>query len=52
MLGPWDVDDEHTINYLAPIAQGLLGKSVGDTAEMPGQHGPTQVTITAIDRIV
>ncbi len=52
VLGPWDVIDDHTINYLAPIAQGLLGKAVGQTGEVPGPQGPTVVTIEAIERIV
>ncbi len=52
VLGPWDVTDDHTINYLAPIAQGLLGKTVGEVAEMPSQHGTVQVRIEAIERIV
>lgn len=52
VLGPWDVIDDHTINYLAPIAQGLLGKEVGASAEVPGPQGPTPVTIEAIELIV
>jgi transcription elongation factor GreA len=52
VLGPWDVIDDQTINYLAPLAQGLLGKSVGDLAEMPTPHGPASVRIEAIERIV
>lgn len=52
VLGPWDVTDDHTINYLAPIAAGLLGKQVGETAEMPGQTGAQQVRIDAIERLV
>jgi len=52
MLGPWDVVDDHTINYLAPIAQGLLGKAVGEIAEMPAGNGPTSVRIESIERIV
>ena len=52
VLGPWDVTDDHTINYLAPIAAGLLGKHVGETGEMPGPNGATTVRIEAIERIV
>ncbi len=52
LLGPWDVVDDHTVNYLAPIAQGLLGKSVGDLGELPSPQGPTTVRIEAIERIV
>lgn len=52
VLGPWDVFDDHTINYLAPIAQGLLGKGVGETGEMPAAVGTKVVRIEAIERIV
>jgi transcription elongation GreA/GreB family factor len=52
VLGPWDVTDDHTINYLAPIAQGLLGKSLGEVAEMPGTNGTKRVVVEAIERIV
>lgn len=52
VLGPWDVTDDHTINYLAPIAQGLLGKSVGEIGELPAPTGALSVRIEAIERIV
>ena len=52
LLGPWDMVDDHTINYLAPMAQALLGKRVGEFAEMPSQNGPVRVRIEAIERIV
>jgi transcription elongation factor GreA len=52
VLGPWDVVDDHTINYMAPIAQGLLGKKVGETGEIPGPNGSVAVRIDAIERIV
>lgn len=52
VLGPWDVVDDHTINYRAPIAQGLLGRSAGDTAELPSPQGPIRVRIDRIERIV
>jgi transcription elongation GreA/GreB family factor len=52
VLGPWDVVDDHTINYLAPIAQGLLGKTVGEFGEVPGITGPVRVRIDVIERIV
>lgn len=52
VLGPWDVFDDHTMNYLAPIAQGLLGKTVGETGEMPSPTGSVTVRIEAIERIV
>jgi transcription elongation GreA/GreB family factor len=51
VLGPWDMTDDTTINYMAPMAQGLLGLSVGDVGEMPSMTGPVKVRIEAIDRI-
>ena len=52
VLGPWDVTDDRTINYLAPMAQGLLGKSLGEVGELPSPSGPVRVRIEAIERIV
>lgn len=52
VLGPWDGNDDGTINYMAPMAQGLLGKAVGDAAHVPTAAGPAQVRIEAIERIV
>lgn len=52
VLGPWDITDDHTINYLAPIAQGLLGRTVGEVGEIPGPSGAIEVRIEAIERIV
>jgi transcription elongation GreA/GreB family factor len=51
ILGPWDMTDDSTINYMAPMAQGLLGLSVGDSGEMPSLTGPIKVRIEAIELI-
>jgi transcription elongation factor GreA len=51
VLGPWDVLDDSTINYLAPIAHGLLGRKAGESGEVPGPGGPEPVTIERIERI-
>lgn len=51
VLGPWDVLDEHTINYRAPIAHGLLGRRVGDVGELPTPTGPVRVQIERIERL-
>jgi len=51
VLGPWDMTDDNTINYMAPMAQGLLGLEIGDSGEMPSLAGPIKVRIEAIDRI-
>lgn len=52
LLGPWDSTDEETINYMAPLAEGLLGKQVGDLGELPSPAGPIVVKIEAIEKIV
>jgi transcription elongation factor GreA len=52
VLGPWDVTDDQTINYRAPIARGLLGRRPGDVCELPGPKGPTLVRVDSIERIV
>ncbi len=52
VLGPWDCVDEDTVNYLAPAAQPLLGKIIGDTAELPSEHGSFTVRIDAIERLL
>ena len=52
LLGPWDIVDDQTVNYLAPIAQGLLGKQVGEVGEVPAPTGAIAVRIEAIERIV
>jgi transcription elongation factor GreA len=51
VLGPWDVLDEHTINYKAPIAHGLLGRRAGDMGEIPTVSGPVPVRIDKVERI-
>jgi len=51
VLGPWDMTDDNTINYMAPMAQGLLGLEVGDVGEMPSLSGPIKVRVEAIERI-
>lgn len=52
ILGPWDGSDDSTINYKAPAAQELLGKAVGETANVPTPAGPMQVTIQSIEKII
>ena len=51
VLGPWDMINDETINYMAPMAQGLLGLTVGDLGEMPSLTGPIKVGVEAIHRI-
>lgn len=49
VLGPWDMTDDTTINYMAPMAQGLLGLELGDVGEMPSLSGPIKVRVEAIE---
>ena len=51
VLGPWDVMDDSTINYRAPIAQGLLGLSAGETGELPSLEGPVKVVIDSVETV-
>ncbi len=51
VLGPWDANDDHTISYRAPIAQGLLGLAVGEAGEVPTPSGPVSARIDKIERI-
>jgi transcription elongation GreA/GreB family factor len=47
ILGPFDADvDNGIISHEAPIAQALMGKRVGDTAEFRGRR----LIITTIER--
>lgn len=52
ILGPWDSEDEDTINYRAPLARQLLGLHIGDEAEIPGAEGPVTVRIETIELVV
>ena len=50
ILGAWDSAPElGIISYKAVIGQALLGKSVGDSAELPTETGSRDVTITRIE---
>lgn len=51
VLGPWDSTDDVTISYRAPMAQGLLGRRAGDSAEIPTPNGPIRVSIVKIERV-
>ena len=51
MMGAWDGDPEkHIISYLSEIGQVLLGKAVGDTAEIRDTDTEELITVT-IDSI-
>jgi transcription elongation factor GreA len=50
ILGAWDSDpNNHIISYQTAIAQALLGKRPGETAELPTESGSRQVEITSIN---
>lgn len=49
ILGAWDSDiEKHVVSYLSELAKSLLGKAVGDEAEIPTDHGTRMVKVTAI----
>jgi transcription elongation factor GreA len=52
LLGPWDATTEDVINYMAPFAKPLLGKTVGDTTTLLSEGHEQEVRIESIERIV
>ena len=47
MMGAWDGDPEkHVVSYLSEIGQVLLGKAVGDTAEIRDTDTEKLITVT------
>lgn len=52
ILGPWDANEDEIINYLAPIAQSLLGRSVGEETTLQTLSGSKPVRIEAVERVV
>ena len=49
-LGPWDADIErHVYNYKAPVAQALMGKTVGQTVELTTADPQGAYEIVAIE---
>jgi transcription elongation GreA/GreB family factor len=55
ILGPWDCIEDGTINYMAPLAQALLGKVLGQTAQIPdGSPGgkTVDVQIDSIELVI
>jgi len=50
ILGAWDGQAEKGIlSYQSGIAQGLLGKKVGEHADLPTEHGTEKVEIVSIE---
>ena len=52
ILGPWDADGDEIINYRAPLAQSLLGKSLGEEATLTTPSGEERVRIDELHRVV
>ena len=52
VLGPWDVNDDSTINYRAPIAHGILGLGVSEKGVLPSPSGPIAVRIERVERAI
>jgi transcription elongation factor GreA len=51
ILGAWDSDpDKHIISYLAPVAQSLLNKKVGDDVEMETEDGKRHYRVESIEQ--
>jgi transcription elongation factor GreA len=49
ILGAWDSEpEERIISYKTAIGQALLGKKIGETAELPTETGSRQVEIATI----
>ncbi len=51
ILGPWDLVDG-VISYLAPVAAGMLGAQVGETATLKLPSGDVDVEILKIEAVV
>jgi len=51
ILGAWDFDpDRHIVGYLSPLAQSLLGKRVGDEAEIELDGQTARYRVDSIER--
>ena len=48
ILGPWDTDQDDVISYRSPLANGLLGKRVGDSATLKLPSGELDVDILSV----
>ena len=49
VLGAWDTDPaQHYISYLSQMAQALIGKKVGDRAQVPTEGGEKEAEIVEI----
>jgi len=51
LLGPWDSDGEGVISYRSPVAQGMLGKRIGDKATLQLPGGAAEVVIVEVEAL-
>jgi transcription elongation factor GreA len=51
ILGPWDYGDD-VVSYMAPVAAGMLGATVGDSATLDLPDGSVEVKVTAVEQLV
>jgi transcription elongation factor GreA len=50
ILGAWDsAPEQGIISYQTAIGQALLGKKIGDSAELPTETSPRQIEIVSIE---
>ena len=52
LLGPWDPMTDDVFNYLAPFAQPLLGKQIGDEVTLKSDGADRLIRIDAVESIV
>lgn len=52
ILGPWDTVADDVLNYRAPLAQALLGRSPGDEGVVEEAVGPRRVRIDAVEPLL
>jgi transcription elongation factor GreA len=52
VLGPWDAIEDDIVSYRAPLAKDLLGRKVGDKAQIQDPRGPRDIRIEKIERLV
>ncbi len=53
ILGAWDLDvEQRVVSYLSPLAQSLLGKKVGDEAELELEGQPARYRVESIEAYV
>ena len=51
ILGPWD-QGEGVVSYRAPVASGMLGAKVGDSAQLDLPAGKVDVVVKQVERVL